>query len=148
MPEDMTGAGAAVSPGRWNKDGARVIYASKTISLAVLETAAHINDAGLPLNKYVVSIDVPRDVWAARKTLPVSALPGGWDAIPHGMASIVTGSEWYDGCRDALIELPSVIVPEEKIVLINALHPDAARMTAAVTRKLQYNSLFRRMPGP
>jgi RES domain-containing protein len=142
-PDDISGTGAACSPGRWNRPGEKVVYAAPSLAMAVLETAAHIDDNGLPLNKYVIEIDVPDDVWAARRVTSAAALPAGWDAIPHGMISVNTGSAWYSEGAHAIIELPSVIAPEETIVLINAQHPDAQRMTARATRRLQYNLLFR-----
>lgn len=142
-PNDMSGAGAAHSPGRWNRPGEMVIYAAPTLAMAVLETAAHIDDSGLPLNKYVIDIDVPDDVWAARGVICPDALPVGWDAIPHGLTSIDAGSAWYAAGAHAIIELPSVIAPEETVALINATHPDSHRITARATRRLQYNLLFR-----
>ncbi len=111
--------------------------------MAVLETAAHIDDSGLPLNKYVIEVDVPDDIWQARQTLAVADLPVGWDAIPHGLISIQNGSQWYAAGRHALLEVPSAIVPEETIVLIHAQHLDARRITARAVRLFQYNLLFR-----
>lgn len=139
----MSGAGAATSPGRWNRTGERVIYAAPTLAMAMLETAAHIDDSGLPLNKYVIDMDVPDEVWAARRVVAATDLPVGWDAIPHGMVSIELGSAWYTAGAHALLELPSVIAPEETVVLINATHPHSQRITAQATRRLQYNLLFR-----
>jgi len=57
--DDPSGGGAAASPGRWNDKHEPTVYCAATIAMAVLEIAAHIDDAGLPLNKYVVEIDVP-----------------------------------------------------------------------------------------
>jgi len=57
------------------------------MALAVLETAAHINDAGLPLDRYLVEIEVPAAVWRTRITLAASKLPPQWDAIPAVMAT-------------------------------------------------------------
>ncbi|MCC6507421.1 MAG: RES family NAD+ phosphorylase [Aquimonas sp.] len=143
-PEDLSGAGAAMSPGRWNRVGERVVYAAPTLAMAVLETAAHIDDGGLPLNRYVIEIEVPDKVWDARKRVQVDALPGGWDAIPYGQPSVALGSAWYREGVAAILELPSVIVPEESIVLINVEHADSAGMRASPLRKFQYNALFRR----
>lgn len=139
----MSGAGAAKDPGRWNTHGEWVIYAAPTLAMAVLETSAHIDDNGLPLNKYVIEIDVPDTVWAARRRIDASDLPVGWDAIPHGMISIEFGSAWYASGAQAILELPSAIAPEETIVLINAKHPEAREITAKATRRFQYNLLFR-----
>jgi hypothetical protein len=42
-----------------------------------------------------------------------------------------------------VLELPSVIIPEESIALLNPVHPDAARVTAKTVRRFEYNRLFR-----
>jgi RES domain-containing protein len=144
FPADLTGAGAAKDPGRWNKVGERVLYAAPTLAMAVLETVAHIDDSGLPFNKYVVAIDVPDDVWAARTVFPHNTLPVGWDAIPHGIPSTATGSAWYTAGTSAVAEFPSAIVVEEPIVVINAQHPDSQTVTAEAGRRFLYNQLFRR----
>ena len=141
--DDLSGAGAAKSPGRWNDDGQPVLYTAPTVAIAVLETASHINDAGLPLNRYLVQIEVPDRVWAARTVLDVSKLPVTWSAIPAGRASIQAGAEWLRGTSAAILQVPSVIVPEEFAALINPLHPDAKKLAAKIVRLFEYNRLFR-----
>jgi len=141
---DLSGKGAAVSPGRWNQEAEAVVYCAPTVALAVLETASHIDDAGLPLNRYLIEIEVPAPVWKTRITLAATRLPPLWDAIPAGHASATVGSKWLAGCRSALLMVPSVIVPEEFIALINPTHPLAAGISARALRKFEYNRLFRR----
>jgi len=141
--DDLSGAGAAKHPGRWNDEHEPVVYSAPTIAMAALETAAHIDDAGLPLNRYLVRIDVPDSVWAAREALDVSRLPVAWSAIPAGRASVQTGSDWLRGRTAAILEVPSVIVPEETVTLINPLHPDAKKLSAKSIRLFDYNRLFR-----
>ncbi len=140
---DLSGAGAAQDPGRWNDAGQRVVYAAPTLAMGVLETAAHVDDSGLPLNKYVVRIEVPDNVWDTRKNLPVSELEPEWNALPSGIVSVRHGSSWYEERKYALLEVPSVIVPEESVILINAEHPDASRVAASAIRRYEYNLLFR-----
>jgi len=82
--DDLGGLGAATHPGRWNDPGKAVVYCATSISLAVLETAAHIDDAGFPLNRFLVEIDVPDGVWSAREEVRAAALPTAWAAIPAG----------------------------------------------------------------
>jgi len=141
--DDLSGAGAAKSPGRWNDDGQPALYAAPTIAIAVLETAAHIDDSGLPLNRYLVQIEVPDDVWAVRDVMDVSKLPVSWAAIPAGRVSVEAGSSWLRGMHSAILEVPSVIVPEEPAALINPLHPEAKRLSAKIIRLFEYNRLFR-----
>jgi RES domain-containing protein len=141
---DLSGKGAAINPGRWNHESEAVVYCALTRALAVLETAAHIDDAGLPLDRYVVAIDVPPAVWRSRTTLSVDELPAQWDAIPAGLASANVGSRWLAQRKSAILVLPSVIVPEEQVALIHPAHPQAAAITATAVRRFEYNRLFRR----
>lgn len=140
---DLTGAGAAHFPGRWNAPGEFVLYATQSLALAVLETAAHIDSVGLPLNKYVVQLAVPSAVWKRRVQLKLATLDRAWSAIPAGKASVDAGSQWYQSGSSALLLVPSVLVPEETVVLINATHRDADKLTARVMRAFEYNRLFR-----
>ena len=140
---DLSGGGAAVSPGRWNDGDEPVVYCAPTIAMAVLETAAHIDDAALPLNKYLVEIDVPDGAWLRREEVNITGLPVTWAAIPAGRASVTFGSNWLTSFRSPLLLVPSVIVPEEPIALINPAHTDAARISAKVIRLFEYTRLFR-----
>ena len=140
---DLSGAGAAAKPGRWNAIGEAVLYAAPTIAMAVLETAAHIDDAGLPQTRILVRIDVPEKMWRARITLGVDALPVAWAAIPAGRTSVGFGSRWIREGASALLEVPSVIVPEETVVALNATHPEIERLKATVVRRFDYPRLFR-----
>ncbi len=141
--DDLSGAGAAKAPGRWNNDGEPVVYAADSIALAVLETAAHADPAGLPLNRFVVAIDIPDDIWSARQSLAAQDLPPAWSAIPAGQASTNAGSAWLGSLGSAILEVPSVIVPEERVILINPRHPDTPRISARTHRSCEYDKLFR-----
>jgi RES domain-containing protein len=143
--DDLSGAGAAARPGRWNDDGQSVVYAAPTIALAVLETAAHVDDGGLPLNRFLVRIGVPDDAWRAREELDPARLPPAWSAIPAGKASVRIGADWLNSARSLIMLVPSVIVPEERAALINPLHADAKRLVAEVVRPFEYNRLFREL---
>lgn len=141
---DLSGGGAAIFPGRWNQEGQNVIYSAPTIAIAVLETGAHIDDAGLPLNRFLIRIDVPDDVWALHEAINVQSLPPAWAAIPAGRASVEVGTAWLVSKRSPILLVPSVIVPEEFAALINPRHPAAGKITAKVIRTFEYSKLFRR----
>jgi RES domain-containing protein len=128
--DDLSGAGASKSPGRWNDDGQPALYTAPTIAIAVLETAAHVDDSGLPLDRYLVQIDVPDAAWAARDVMDVSTLPITWAAIPAGRVSVQAGADWLRGMTALILEVPSVIVPEEPAALLNPLHADAKKLSA------------------
>lgn len=140
---DLSGKGAALSPGRWNEEQQAVVYAAPTIAMAVLETAAHLDPGGWPLNRFLVCITVPDEVWARREELPAAHLPPAWAAIPAGLSSVTVGAQWLASRSSAILLVPSVIVPEEWVALINPAHADAARIKASVQRPVTYQQLFR-----
>ncbi len=145
--DDLSGTGPARYPGRWNAPGQHVVYAARSISLAYVETAAHVLAAGFPLNRFLVRLTVPPEVWAARSELTVGdldALDPAWSAIPAGRASAEIGSRWYAAGREPLLVVPSVIVPEESVVIIHARHPQAGKVRARTIRRVTYEPLFRK----
>jgi RES domain-containing protein len=136
---DLCGTGAEETGGRWNRKGVRVVYASGSRALACLETVVHLaSGEPLPLNRYLVEIRIPLDLWNARALFdPASHV--GWDAEPAGKVSIEWGSAWVQRRTTLLAEVPSVIVPEEQNVLVNPEHPAAGRLTAVKIRRWTYD---------
>lgn len=138
--EDMCGIGAKTTGGRWNRQGTALVYTASTRALACLETVVHLGSGGLPLNRYLVRIEIPDDMWAARKTLTDKTAPVGWDAIPPGKDSLDVGDSWVKAGSSCILEVPSIIVPEELNVLINPAHADARRIVAVKVRKWLYDA--------
>lgn len=141
--DDLSGRAAAKHPGRRNAAGEHVVYAAQTLSLAALETAAHLDDAGFPLNRFVVRLTVSADVWKRCRSLDPSEIEAAWCSSAAGKASVDVGSSWYRSQSSALLLVPSVIVQEESAVRISAGHPDANGIRARSIRRLEFNRLIR-----
>lgn len=137
--DDLSGAGAKATGGRWNEAGISIVYASETRALACLETIVHLNAGGLPLNRYLIEVTIPDNVWAKARSETHGSLPVGWEAEPAGQVSIQFGTTWVCSGSSALLVVPSVIVQEEFNVLINPAHADSARITAIKQRKWLYD---------
>jgi RES domain-containing protein len=137
--DDLSGTGAKATGGRWNAAGVAAVYTSQTRALACLETVVHLNAGGLPLNRYLVEITIPDDLWTSAQMTTQASLPVGWDAEPAGRTSIEFGTNWIRAGTSAILVIPSVIVPEEFNVLINPQHSGSARITAAKVRKWLYD---------
>jgi RES domain-containing protein len=135
--DDLSGAGAEMTGGRWNNKGSALVYAASSPSLATLETVVHFNAMSLPLNRYLVLIEIPDEIWKARTV--AGAMGVGWDAIPEGRVSRAYGESWLKSRASALLCVPSVIMPEDLNILINPAHPDAAKIKAMKKRKLIYD---------
>lgn len=137
---DISGTGAKITGGRWNSKGTPVLYCATSIALATLETVHYLRSGGLPFNRYLVRVDIPDDVWTARKVL--DPLPGGWDAIPAGLSAQTAGDDWIATRASALLLVPSVIVPDEFNVLINPQHPNAVSVVATTLKRWIYDPRF------
>lgn len=137
--DDLSGAGAKATGGRWNSVGQAVVYASGSRALACLETMVHLNAGGLPLNRYLVEIVIPDEVWAAARRETAGSLPVGWDALPASLTSMGLGGAWLAGGGSAVLLVPSVVVPEEFNVLINPGHPGATGVVGRKVRKWVYD---------
>jgi RES domain-containing protein len=141
--DDMSGAGAAARGGRWNDRGTALVYTSESRALACLETLVHLDDGGLPLNRYLIRIDIPDAVWKAARQATPATLPVGWDAEPASITSVMLGTAWAQSGATAILRVPSVIVPEEENILINPAHPDTARIKATKVRRWLYDPRLR-----
>jgi len=141
--DDLSGAGAKKSGGRWNRAGTALVYTSASIALACLEAVVHLGAGNLPLNRYLVLIDIPDEVWQRRESLSADLIRVGWDALPVGRVSLDVGDIWINDRSSCVLEVPSVIIPEEMNVLINPAHPGADKLTATKIRWFQYDMLMR-----
>ena len=133
--DDLRGLGAKTTGGRWNRAGSPVVYCAESISLAAMETLVHLGAGGLPLNRYLVSVEIPEAIWLRRQILPLQTAPVGWDALPTGKVSLDYGDAWLNLQASALLIVPSIVVPEECNILINPQHPDASSLSATKLRK-------------
>ena len=121
----------------------RPLSRAPTIAIALLKTAAYVDDGGLPQNRFLVELDLPDDVWNSRKELDLLSLPPAWSAVPAGQASVKIGCDWLDSMSSPILLVPSVIVLEERAALTNPKHELSLKLTPRVVRQFEYNRLFR-----
>lgn len=136
---DLSGDGASMMGGRWNSKGKAIVYGASSVALATLETLVHLGGNIAIRNAFLVQITVPASGWAKREVVLPSELHPTWLADPPGPATIRFGNEWLESRRSPLLLVPSVIVPEEFVVLINPAHPGSAAISAIVARQFLYD---------
>lgn len=118
------GEGARLSGGRWNSVGTLVVYASATLSLALVETLVHLPAGVLPA--YTA---IPIDFDAALVTrLEPRRLPSDWLANPAPRSTQTLGDAWALDAKNAILQVPSVVVPLESNYVINPKHRDFSRI--------------------
>jgi RES domain-containing protein len=123
----LDGAGALQHGGRYSPAGVPVVSFASEAGLAVLVALRYLPaDRGDAADDYVL----------------------GWtdiDAIPERVAAVSSDdairdwvTQWLRECRSLLAAVPSRVLPEGDVVLMNVLHPDAAHVPPLTTRPFSF----------
>lgn len=108
---DLSGEGARLVGGRWNRPGRPMLYTAATPELAALEVRVHLDlpPELIPDDYVLMSVDLDG--------LEVEVL----SALPSDPAHF--GDRWLEQARTPVLRVPSVIVPESANLLVNPRHP-------------------------
>ncbi|MBU1095189.1 MAG: RES domain-containing protein [Bacteroidetes bacterium] len=144
--DDLTGKGAELYGGRWNKKGIPLIYTSESRSLASLEFLVHTAMSSIPLNLCVATIEIagkPQITEINEKELPLN-----WKEYPAPLDVINLGTSWILSKQSLLLRVPSVIVKDEFNYLINPLHGDINKVTVKTRTNYSFDiRLLKKMKG-
>ena len=113
-----SGEGARLHGGRWTSVGVRAVYASESLSLAVLEVLAYVSADALR-NYSVFEIEIPEDVVTS---LDSGSLPANWRDYPAPQELQAIGDEWVRRGSSVVLRAPSAIIVHEFNYLINPVH--------------------------
>ncbi|HEY6909220.1 MAG TPA: RES family NAD+ phosphorylase [Myxococcales bacterium] len=122
------GEGARSFAGRWNPPGVPVAYASEHLSLAVLEVLVHARVDQIRIAFHAFAIVIPD---ALVEVVPDERLPPGWDGFAIADATRQFGETWARERRSVALSVPSVVVRQERNVVLNPLHPEFAQLEIA-----------------
>lgn len=110
---DLSGEGARIARGRWNRRGRAVVYLSEHPALAVLEVRVHL--------------DLPLDLLPTDYVLVHVNLPDEPPGLPADTADhLEAGDIWLRDSATAVLQVPSMLVPFAHNLLLNPRHPHAA----------------------
>ena len=123
---NLSGVGAALYPGRWNRAGIEAIYTSTEIGVPVLERLVHTPQGQIPSNLAMMEIGVSGH-WQ-RERLTLSSYVGLVDPRTSARVAIFPALEMakryfslfeFGGVSDRVfaVAVPSVIVPVWNVVL-------------------------------
>lgn len=108
---DLDGKGGTFGPARWNSKGTRIVYTSSCGALAVLEYRVHTTSN--PDDLLLVTIEIP-------DALKIEKL----DWMPDVDTSRHLGDVWVASKRTPVLQVLSVVVPDQRNYLLNPQHPD------------------------
>jgi RES domain-containing protein len=138
----LDGEGNRKSGARWNSPGRGVVYACENLSLCVLETYVHFS----PLQRKTipdfeaVQIAIPDDAGTVRIEMATFERLLA-DADPQSVCRQI-GDDWLSVSRELVLTAPSIVVPEERNVMLNPAHPRMKEVAIVRRRRFQFDSRF------
>lgn len=121
----LDGAGTVKHGGRYSPRGARVVNFASEAGLAVLIALRYVGSGSGP-DDYVLG-------WTEIDAIPERAPDDATDEAIRDWAT-----DWLGERRSLLAAVSSRVLPEADVVLMNAAHPDAARVPPLVTRPFSF----------
>lgn len=134
---DLSGTGAKIHGGRWNRKGDAVLYTAGTRALALVEVLVHTTNAFLPLNYQLITLYIPDD---SILTIPNKSLLEDWNSIEPSDSTAMVSSDWLNANEYLTLRVPSVVVEGEYNYLINPAHSDFMQVKVLQNDAFNFNN--------
>ncbi len=134
---DLSGKGAELFGGRWNKKGTPALYTSQNRSLCVLELLVHAPKFLVPKNQIILSIHIPKKLEKELVKVSKRELGTEWNKIQNEEWTEDIGYKYFYKKQKLGIIVPSVIIPQEYNVVLNPSHKNYKLIK--VKRGLDFN---------
>jgi RES domain-containing protein len=122
----FSGVGNRKVGSRWVPQGLLAIYTSENLSTAVLETLVHIDPNHFRNHFVFIKAEVPDDITMDEVSL--ADLPKDWQSRFEDDELQQVGAQWIDRGSSAILRVPSVVVPQERNIIINPQHEDFGKI--------------------
>jgi len=120
----LDGLGGLYASGRWHRKGVPIVYTATSAALAALEVLVHVDPLTAPADLCLLTLDLPAE--CSTEMLEIGALPKAWAALPAPPELQLIGASWLRRAQALALSVPSAVIPVERNILINPLHPDAS----------------------
>ncbi len=137
---DISGTGAALYPGRWNKKGTPVLYTGESKEIALLETIVHIPPMITP-ELDILTLEIPDD---SITELVAEDLPSNWHQFPAPSILAEIGQQWIDQGRTLALKVPSSIIHSANNIILNCQHADYKSVKILSQKRFLFDSRLRK----
>lgn len=135
---DLSGKGAEIAGGRWNSKGTAMLYTSQSVALCTVEIAVHTPLGNIPTDYTLVTLEIPDDL--PLEELTSGDLPVDWKALPHSHSTQLIGDGFVSAGKNAILKVPSAVIPGEYNFLVNPSHPESNRIQVITTEPYEFDS--------
>lgn len=135
---DLSGEGARLYSGRWNRRGDALLYFSEHLSLCVLELLTRMDFEFLATDYSYLEAEVPSQLISTLKK--PETISRQWRANPPISLTQDYGSNWIQKCKTLGLAVPSAVLPNESNILINPKHLKISELKVIKKGKLDLDS--------
>lgn len=137
---DISGTGASLYPGRWNKKGTPVLYTGASKEIALLETIIHIPPMITP-KLDILQLEIPDN---SITELIVQDLPANWHQFPAPSILSEIGQKWIEAEKTLALKVPSSIIHSSHNFILNCKHPDYKLVRILSQNEFRFDSRLRK----
>ncbi len=135
---DLSGEGARLYGGRWNRKGDALLYFSSNLSLCVLELLTRLDYELITADYSFIEAEVSSNL-IIELTKPESLFEN-WRANPPISYTQDYGSNWIKEGRSLGMSVSSAVLPSESNILINPSHPSISKLKVVHKSALHLDS--------
>jgi len=133
---DITGTGAAMYGGRWNKKGTPVLYTGESKEIALLETIVHTPPMLIP-NLDIIIFEIPNN---SITEIKIQDLPSNWTDYPAPSILAKLGAEWTKKGETLALKVPSCIIHSSHNFILNCRHFDYDKIKMIEHKDFHFDS--------
>ncbi len=143
---DLSGQGAKLYGGRWNKPGYPMLYTSANRSLALLETLVHMPAVMLQEKIYIIStIQIPDSIIIQQ--FLKNKLPEGWNDRTREELTKEIGTRFLVNAKFLAAQVPSIILNQENNIIINPLHTSHGKLKITHQERIVFDERLPLLAG-
>lgn len=132
--DDLSGFGAKLYGGRWNREGLQMLYTSAHLSLAVLEILANQFRKQIDHRFGYIKLHIPDK--SILELSDLGSLTEEWRVSQYVQQTVDLGSEWLLSQNSLALRVPSAVLAQESNILVNPFHKDFKKLTVIETAEV------------
>lgn len=141
--KDLSGEGARLYGGRWNKKGTAMLYTASNRSLATVEFLVHLPMSLMSNDITIVELNLP--TYLKYQTIHAKNLSKDWYSYPASYQQAEIGDKWVAENKSLILKIPSAVVQGEYNVLINPNHSLFNKITISKIEPLKIDKRLRQL---
>ncbi|WP_425276931.1 RES family NAD+ phosphorylase [Spirosoma oryzicola] len=134
--EDLSGYGASLIGGRWNREKIPVLYTGASTSLCAWEYWVHLKESTLlsDNNFARISIQIPD---SSILEISETDLPPSWPSLSEDL--LIISDKWLSEGKYLCMKVPSAVIDGDFNYIINPLHPLFTKDNVKIIEKKPYS---------